>query len=872
MQIINYKNLFLLLFFLISFMHIGNTQVNTKLDKVIKIEKPNLSILSLLQKIENESKLKITYSIDYFDIDQNIEICKNDCTIRYYFDLIAKSQGLKLIVNDDNIYLIKNYSLSSNSNDFRFSGYVKDAETNELLIGATIRVESDNIGIITDENGYFNVNIRKDIDSILISYIGYSPLKIGMNSSTGSFKSEYLLHKSNVLNDILINSYSKNDDVLIQDFEFSKNTIKMDLKSSTIGNNDVLKSLTIFPGIEKNNDFQNGISINGLSPEDNIYMLDGARIYEPNHIFGLFSSFNNTSINKVSVYSNEIPLKYIGAFSSIIDSHLKEGSVQKHKLHFDMSNSYVGVFGSGPILKNKTSYIADIRKSILGLYIPSILKDNLGVDFNRINFYDANIKITHKIKPGNKFSFFLYNGKDDIEINKLLINNLASYDTYNWNNLAYGMHWEYLLKENLNSKINFSVSKYSNNSRTRIDFENNEGLKKYFQIFSKTDIRDITFQQDIKYYYKTNFNWKIGYSISKYNLSPHLKGDISENIIEPDIKIETIKDSIYYSTVAYVSGDYFFKTNLKISGGAQIGFIFNNGKTKKFVNPLFSIGQKVSRNSYISLNYERTSKFIHSLGSYSIGIPAMLWTFSNDDIPISFSESLSLNFNYRKNLIDLKSDIYYKSLKDILEFKDIADIYSPITSSGIVVPVFSTNSSIQDLVKVGNGTAYGINSSLTYNSINWKIIGAFSINRTKLNFENINRDKTYYGKYDMPFSSSLYIEYKLNNVQIYSNLHFHSGQLFSLPSHIYKDINGTEILDYSNRNNERMGKYISLSLGSEYEFKSKNITAKISGGVSNILNNFNPVYVYIFKESNKYKASQVSGIPIFPYLKVSISI
>ncbi|MEP4534594.1 MAG: TonB-dependent receptor [Cyclobacteriaceae bacterium] len=58
------------------------------------------------------------------------------------------------------------------------SGYVKDADTNEPLIGSTVLVKGTSSGTITNIDGSFDLNLTSDTLTLFISYTGYKPQEI----------------------------------------------------------------------------------------------------------------------------------------------------------------------------------------------------------------------------------------------------------------------------------------------------------------------------------------------------------------------------------------------------------------------------------------------------------------------------------------------------------------------------------------------------------------------------------------------------------------------------------------------------------------------------------------------------------------------
>ncbi|TAE80410.1 MAG: carboxypeptidase-like regulatory domain-containing protein, partial [Bacteroidetes bacterium] len=60
-------------------------------------------------------------------------------------------------------------------NKWVVSGFIKDAASKELLIGATIAVPKYKTGTTTNAYGFFSITLPADTFDLLISYVGYAP-------------------------------------------------------------------------------------------------------------------------------------------------------------------------------------------------------------------------------------------------------------------------------------------------------------------------------------------------------------------------------------------------------------------------------------------------------------------------------------------------------------------------------------------------------------------------------------------------------------------------------------------------------------------------------------------------------------------------
>ncbi len=67
---------------------------------------------------------------------------------------------------------------------------------------------------------------------------------------------------------------------------------------------DVLLSLQLLPGIQSSSETASGLQIRGSSPDQNLVLFDGIKMYQSGHFFGLISSFNPYVTKKISLYRN----------------------------------------------------------------------------------------------------------------------------------------------------------------------------------------------------------------------------------------------------------------------------------------------------------------------------------------------------------------------------------------------------------------------------------------------------------------------------------------------------------------------------------------------------------------------------------------
>ncbi|MEY3451120.1 MAG: hypothetical protein RL711_946, partial [Bacteroidota bacterium] len=217
-------------------------------------------------------------------------------------------------------------------NKVTISGFVKDIETDEDLIGAIVQVKGNAKGVTTNAYGFYAINVvPHDSIVLMVSSLGYTPYLISfiadsINVKKNIFLSPQLKETKEVL--VLGNKNAQQ----LETTQMSKNEITIeDAKKipPILGEVDIIKVLQMKPGIQSGGEGVTGIFVRGGGPDQNLILLDESAIYNANHLFGFFSIFNPDIVKGAEVYKGAFPAQYGGRLSSVIDVKLKEGNKNK---------------------------------------------------------------------------------------------------------------------------------------------------------------------------------------------------------------------------------------------------------------------------------------------------------------------------------------------------------------------------------------------------------------------------------------------------------------------------------------------------------------------------------------------------------------
>ncbi|MEZ4906981.1 MAG: TonB-dependent receptor [Saprospiraceae bacterium] len=747
---------------------------------------------------------------------------------------------------------------------------MRDKLSGEPLAGAFVRTNLKSTASISDENGFFNIKMNDLIDTLIISYVGYAPfVLLKKQFEKGLYGDIYLSHSS-ILHSVIIDDSLRKTEPEMIDFKDALISNKLDSKIGKFGIADAFNDLQALAGISKINDFQSGLSVDALPPGNNQYFIDGIQIFEPNHSFGLFSAFSSNSIKSVSLYKNFIPDKYNNSGSAVFDFHTLDGNYSKIDAEFGVSNSLFNSHISGPIKKYKTSFVFDFRHSLIDYYLNYLIPGDIDIDFKKMKFSDINIKITHNIKAGNKLSLIYYNGSDNINITNQYQNNWSSDNFFKWNNQAIGLNWNILINNYINYNLIISNSKYNNLSYTNFISETYDSLPTFLNVYSSSSLSLNSIKNDFNLY-KGNVKYNFGLNLSGLFINSAL-GGISNNSSDIEPEIQNTDESVLRMLNLY------FRNLIKINHRWEFNYGFSNiiygsNKSMKYVfSPSVSLLFKPWKYNFINIGYSNQSKNLHSLGSYAVGIPTMLWAISNENkgIPNTSINNFYALFMSKHPDFIFNLELYYKILKNNIFYNGLVDSYNPFSIEGIQFSAIGNDIELSEMISIGNSRAYGVNINSTFNvrKIDFKI--AFSINRIFDKYQDMYGNEFFPGKYDLLYSTFFNMGYKINNWDLNLSWKFHSGQVFTIPDKIYKDSNGDIILSYSALNNYRMGNYQSLDFSVNRVFYFWNLPFSFSFGLSNAYNHFNPVYTYIYNKNDYYRINEVSGMPDYPFVSISV--
>jgi hypothetical protein len=753
------------------------------------------------------------------------------------------------------------------------AGYVRDAKNSEPVTGASIQIEKLKIGVVTDEYGFYSITLPSGRYVLSIQSIGmFDTRRQILIHSNGKMDIE-LKGQVSMLRNVIV-SAQKVSNVKGMQMGMQKIDIKTIKQVPVVfGEPDILRVVMSMPGVKTVGEASTGLNVRGGSADQNLILFNDATIYNPSHFFGMFSAFNPDVVKDVVLYKSSIPARYGGRLSSVLDISSREGNKK------NMSGSLgVGPLTSrftleGPLDKGKTSFIIGARTTYAN-WLLKLLPDQY--KNSSAGFYDLNLNISHEIDKNNSLYLTGYMSKDHFSLNN---------DTsYHYGNQNVSLKWKHIFNNRLNGLFTAGLDRYDYN----ISSESN-AINAYKLNFN---INQTYFRAHFNYYLSTSHTVDFGLNSVQYKLNPGMMSPQGkESLVTPD----TVGADRAVESAIYLNDKYTINSKLSVEAGIRFSVFnymgpkdineyapgpkteesiintiaYSKGKIiKTYGGPEYraSIRYALSENLSIKGGFNTQRQYIHMLSNTAAMAPTDTWKLSDPNIKPQYGSQVSLGLyrNFKSNTIETSFEIYYKNIKDYLDYKSGASL---IMNHHIETDVINTK-----------GRAYG--AELLIKKLSGKLNGWISYTYSKIELkqddpaagELINKGQYYPSNYDKPHEVTMIANYRVNHrFSLSLNATYSTGRPITIPIGRYYYSNSYRTL-YGDRNAERIPDYFrtdfSMNIDGNHRVNQKTHNSW-TVGVYNLTGRKNPYSVYYVSENgaiNGYKLSIFgSAIPFITF-------
>ena len=627
------------------------------------------------------------------------------------------------------------------------SGFIEDSVTKETLVGATVKVSGTNRGGFTNKSGYFSISkIPAGTYTLTVTSVGYVRREYVVTLARGEARKVRIPMRQSKSTSKEVQVTADRDEGKRQ-VSISQVNIPMEqLSQIRIGGEaDIFRALQMLPGVLSSSQISSGLFIRGGSPDQNLVLLDGMTVYNPTHLFGFISAFNNDAVKDVDLLKGGFPAEFGGRMSAVLNITQKDGNRDKFEGLVGLGILSSRASLQGPL--GNGSFFLGGRATYLDLIL-NVIPEDPESPFPNFNFYDVNAKITQNLSEDDKLSISGFLTRDALSFTQpgLLFN-------VGIGNRATSARWSHVYSPDLFSNVTVSASRYDNGFAG-----NNAG----FEFAIDNSITDYTVKAEFEWFTAEDFTLKFGYEGAIYNFQyvQNTTGRTDGSTqTQSDVVALNIWDNIHgaYAASTWNVDDYLtLQTGLRVNyWGDREAMLFDPRVAVRYqlADGIFVKGAWGIYHQYLRLASSPDFSFFDTWLPTVNSVPAGRAQHFIASIETQPFEGFNLNI-----------DVYYKSLNNINELRQNQ----------------RQTRSVTDVFFIGNGRAYGAEIFLQKKMGNLTGWIGYALGFVFSQFDSVNLGNEFRPKFDRLHDLKITALYKFNERwEIGSTFMFQSGQSYT---------------------------------------------------------------------------------------------
>ncbi len=704
-------------------------------------------------------------------------------------------------------------------NKYTLSGYITDQESGETMIGATVQLKGTTQGAVSNVYGFYSITLPEGSYTLRISYTGYAAQEVPITLDRNLERSFTLEVDAAMLDEVVVTAVREDQNVSDTNMGLSTVSAKSIAAIPAIGEADLIRAIKLLPGVQTTSETSSGFSVRGGSPDQNLILLDEAIVYNPSHLMGFFSTFNNDAVKNVQLYKGNMPVRYGGRLSSVLDVRMKEGNNQRLTANGGISMIAARATVEAPIVRDRGSIILSGRRTYAD--IMAKLTTNGPADRSTLFFYDLNGKANYKLGEKDRVFVSSYAGRDIFEFEDDF--------GFRWGNNTVTARWNHVFSPKLFANTSFIFSKYKYELKAGDnDFEFKWG----------SQLQDYTGKIDFDYFLNANNSITFGLQSIYHQIEPGTvtvkAGDSPSETVEIT-ESNSLEHAIYLGNEHRISDqltlDYGLRASLfqNIGPGVQYTYDASFSRTDSInrsrgeiynsffrLDPRFAANYRLNDVSSVKASYVRVHQFLQQASNSVGGTPLDIWFQSSPNVRPQVSDQVSVGYfrNFFNNQIETSVETYYRWIDNQIDFKDHAALL--------------LNEELENELRVGKAWAYGVEFMIKKPAGRFNGWASFTWSAARRDIPLVNEGQSYRSPYERPVNVSLVGNYKVNErLSVNATWVYYSGLPFTTPTGRFTY--GNVVLPaYTERNGGRMPDYHRMDLGVTLQNR-KNKTSKFKG-------------------------------------------
>lgn len=772
-----------------------------------------VGIDTLSQIIERKHGVRIYYDSGLFT-GKSFSISYTNLPLESCFDIISNISGLTYLkpdsascvfvpveirdftglVDNKGSILIGDQSNLGKNTITTVMGKIIDAKSNKPLYGAKVEIEDSRISSSTDREGNYKLRMPSGEYDIRINYPGFEEDNRHIKVGGDGIVNFVIAEKTIRLKEIIFSDKAMDFNVKrtqMSTIKLGANVIKE--LPVFLGERDIIKSITLMPGVQSTGEFGTGFFVRGGSSDQNLILVEDVPLFNPSHMFGIHSSLNPDGVKEVTMMKSGIPAKYGERVSSVMDIRLGSDAEKA---------SFTGGIGlmdtrlnlHVPFKDKKGSLLIGGRTSYSNWLLHKMPDSEL--KNSSASFNDINVLLNFRINDNNNFTLFAYKSEDNFSF--------APTAPYHYQNTLASFKFTHKYSEKMSSTLVFGTSNYKN------DESEKDNMKPEDAFFLNSSLDYKLARLDFNWVPKENHNLDFGLNYVRYFIEPGTIEHIGTKSKIVDFSVDNEKAA---EISAYMSDDIAITPLLSLQAGLRFtrfaGINPDSNNVLKWYSsfePRVSMRYTLDDFSSLKMSYNRISQYINLISNTSVMSPTDVYKLCSPNVKPVICDQFAIGYfrNFNNNMFEASLELYYKNLNNILEYRDGAKIL--------------LNNNLEDDLLEATGYNYGAELLLRKNS--GKLTGWASYTYSKsmrhttspVKADQINRNEYYPSYFDKPHNLVLVANYHVTRRwRVAGTFTYNTGRPVTLPEMKY-DINGRQYVYYSDRNKYRLPDFHRLDL------------------------------------------------------------
>ncbi len=844
------------------------------LDKKIDFKIENLGIPEAILSLSKIAEVDISFSNKFFDPNHKISLKVKDEKVGIILQKIISGKGLafKLVGSQIVVYKRKGQVLS---------GFIIDQESGESLFSASIFDGAQKRGVLSNEYGFFSLNLKEDISEIEISFVGYEPLTLHIVKGDKISNLKIPLWPRKELDEVVLKANNSDSKLSIQNLDNSIDIQQKLIKTSPAlaGGEDYLRGAQLLAGVNSGIDGLGGLQVRGGDQGQNLLLLDGVTVFIPYHLLGVFSIYNPDMVSTAKLMKGSFPARYGGRVSSVFDVRTREGNQYEWQGMASANLVNSSALVEGPIQKGKGALLFASRYSpgagLFNSFFKNTIIQNEEVQL-KTNFLDANLKLNYILGKKDRIYLSVFHGLDNFSNSHMEENSESAEENetnFDWTNTIASFRWNHLYNDRLfsNTTLTGSFFGFSLTSFELIEpidpLEENE----FFLYSNFSETRDLGINTDFDYFLNSRHQLRLGlgYSHSIYNLElSYFDDEDSETQNLEEINVSVLDSlAVPESRLAqnvhfYLEDQFTINEKWQTSIGIRFSGFFSESKSFFNPEPRLLISYSPEKNKRWHWSGSRMVQYIHLISSAALRLPSDLWIPSDEDLDpqnlwqseIGYSQEFGPKWNF-------SSALYYKNMDGLYAYVDSLNFLQELDED-------STSS----FLTRGGGQVFGLETSLSYTSPKNGFILSYTLSKSERQFETHNLGKSYAHDFDQRHRWKLFVFQNVKKVQLSMNwVYFSPNPQIGYINMEGGEISRIELNDLGSKNKLRSEAYHRMDISCSYIYRRKKAEHRFKIGVFNVYNHENiALYETENIENFGLKSFPIASLGILPSFNYSV--